>query len=212
VEQVLAWLRAHEFADVDRVAIGSSVLAAANARCRVWVAAPTDDELQDLAEATPEGAWCVAVLKHDADGILAAPDGLGTQVAALVLEADATLRPGNSRGRDLVEWIGARQRAASFAQRALHVLADELPEVADALSHAGDDDEPDKPRSLPIRETVGTGIHETPATPMLAVQAAIEDPEPEPNAEDVEATEAERRRRIEEMRRQRELRKSVKHR
>jgi hypothetical protein len=210
---VIAWLRAHEFPDADRVAPGSSVVDATGLRGRLWSELPSEQELVDLLDSTPDGSWPVAVFAREPEqALLRRPPA--DAVAALTLDSDGTLRAANARGHELVDWIGARQRAQSFTTRALSVLAAERPQVADGS--AGSDAsapvaEPSDASAQPKRSIVH-GVHETPPTPMMAARAAVEDPQPEPDPEALEAADLEKKRRIDDMRRQRELRKSVKHR
>lgn len=219
LERALSWFRAHEFPDADVVAFGSSVISAGLLRGRVWVNQPSSPELDDLVGATPEESWCAAILVREPD------EAIGTaatmeNIALLLLGGDGAMHHLNDRGRQLVEWVAARQRAQSFATRALHALAAEGT-GADGDESAVGSEEPGTPDSaadvddsaLPVRGAkVARGVHDAPLSPQMAARAAVEDPELDPDPQDLTAATEEQRKRIEDMRQRRQLRKSVKHR
>lgn len=206
VATTIAWFRAHEFGDVDRVTPGSNVLAADGLRARVWAVTPSEADLSDTVAASPDGSWCALVFLNEPESGLLRSEPCQA-AAAFLLEPDGHLRALNALAHDLVEGVAARQHAKSFATRALSLLQSELggagPEEAEQ--------QPPEQRGLPARPP-GKGVHEVPPSPQMAAQAAVEEPPPEPDPSQKEAADEERMRRIEEMRSQRALRKSVKHR
>ncbi len=222
-DQAMSWLRAHEFPDADRVAPGSSVIDATLLRGRVWATSPQPDDLRDLAGAAPEGSWAVAVLATEPDPSLA--DG-ASAVAIVVLDDEHGVRPFNDRGHELLEWISGRQRAKSFAARAMHVLAAERePEAAEEPAATED-----RTSGLPVRGRSPAVVRNAGSAPTTLVNP-VPEPEPEiepepdpvpavdqvggeasmlaaPGGDDPEA--ALHWERIEKMRKQRELRKTFK--
>jgi len=199
-EQAIDWLRAHEFPDAERLAPGSSVIDGTAVRARVWTSSPTPGDLRDLATGTPEGAWSIAVLAQHTDGDLA--DEATEGVAVFVLDHVHGTIPLSARAHELVEWIGRRQKAHSFAQRAQHALATEgLGAIAPEPQTAA------APDGLPVRgRDAAVSRNAMPTAEVLRTPEPTAEEAVEPAIDEKEA----QRLRIEEQRAQRKLRKSFK--